>query len=67
MKSRRRGGVGQIASRCERDASVRDVGGNHWYIATRFPGTPATEGLRDIALYLHPRGARRSFRQEVAV
>jgi uncharacterized glyoxalase superfamily protein PhnB len=46
----------------DREASVRDPFGNHWYIATH-TGSPATghrpEGLRAVTPYLHPRGAHR--------
>jgi PhnB protein len=46
----------------DREASVRDPFGNHWYIATH-TASPATghrpEGLRTITPYLHPRGAQR--------
>ena len=46
----------------DREASVRDPFGNHWYIATH-TASPATghrpEGLRAVTPYLHPRGAQR--------
>ena len=44
----------------DREAGVRDVAGNHWYIATHLgsPGRYRPEGLRAVTLYLHPRGAR---------
>jgi len=41
----------------ERSASVKDMGGNNWYIATRFGPTHIPEGLRSVNVYLHPRGA----------
>jgi PhnB protein len=37
----------------ERMAGVKDPTGNTWYIATRFPGTPAVEGMRTVTPYLH--------------
>ena len=44
----------------DREASVRDPFGNHWYIATH-TADPAIghrpEGLRAVTPYLHPRGA----------
>jgi len=39
----------------ERSASVRDLAGNHWYIATRFGPTHVPEGLHTVNVYLHPR------------
>ena len=44
----------------DREAGVEDPGGNHWYIATHKlagEGRHVPEGLRDVTLYLHPRGA----------
>jgi PhnB protein len=41
----------------DREASVRDVAGNHWYIATRQTGGHVPEGLGAVTPYLHPRGA----------
>jgi uncharacterized glyoxalase superfamily protein PhnB len=41
----------------DRDASVRDLAGNHWYIATRLTGSHVPEGLGTVTPYLHPRGA----------
>ncbi len=41
----------------DRDASVRDVAGNHWYIATHLTGRHVPEGLGTVTPYLHPRGA----------
>jgi PhnB protein len=40
----------------ERSASVSDLSGNHWYIATfKGPGH-VPEGLRSVNIYLHPHG-----------
>ena len=42
----------------EREASVVDPFGNHWYIAThREDAEPLPEGLHSITPYLHPKGA----------
>jgi PhnB protein len=42
----------------DREGSVRDVGGNFWYIATHKAGAGhVPEGLRTVTPYLHPRGA----------
>lgn len=42
----------------DREAGIRDPSGNHWYIATHKErvGSHRPEGLRDVTLYLHPRG-----------
>ena len=40
----------------ERSASVRDIGGNEWHIATRFDETPVQD-LHAVTLYFHPIGA----------
>ena len=43
----------------DRDASVRDPYGNHWYIGTHKAGAPGRyipEGLRQVSVYLHPKG-----------
>ena len=41
-----------------REGSVRDPFGNHWYIATRLPGRePWPSELRSVTPYLHPKGA----------
>ncbi|HXW84525.1 MAG TPA: VOC family protein, partial [Candidatus Binataceae bacterium] len=41
-----------------REGSVRDPFGNHWYIATRLPGRePWREELRTVTPYLHPKGS----------
>jgi PhnB protein len=43
-----------------REASVRDPFGNHWYIATPLPDRkPWPEELRSVTPYLHPIGAAR--------
>src|SRR5262245_56426263 len=41
----------------DRDASVKDPAGNHWYIATHLTGNHVPEGLGMVTPYLHPRGA----------
>jgi uncharacterized glyoxalase superfamily protein PhnB len=41
----------------DREASVMDLAGNHWYIATHQAGGYAPEGLGSVTPYLHPRGA----------
>lgn len=56
----------------DREASVRDPFGNHWYIAThREDAEPLPEGMHNITPYLHPKGApkvidflKRAFRAE---
>ena len=40
----------------ERSGGVKDVGGNEWYIATRFVLTPIPD-LHTVTLYFHPVGA----------
>ena len=40
----------------ERSAGVKDIGGNEWYIATRFDETPVPD-LHRVTLYFHPVGA----------
>lgn len=40
----------------ERIASVKDMGGNEWYIAKRFDSTPIQD-LHNVAVYFHPIGA----------
>ena len=40
----------------ERIASVKDIGGNEWYIAKRFDSTPIPD-LHTVAIYFHPIGA----------
>jgi PhnB protein len=42
----------------ERQGTVKDVGGNLWYIATRFPSTEAIEGAGSVMPYVHPAKAR---------
>ncbi|MDO8431088.1 MAG: VOC family protein [Candidatus Binatus sp.] len=42
----------------DREASVKDPFGNHWYIAThRKDAEPLPEGMHNITPYLHPIGA----------
>jgi len=42
----------------DREAGVRDVAGNYWYIATHKAGAGyVPEGMRAVTPYLHPRGA----------
>jgi PhnB protein len=41
----------------DREASVKDLAGNHWYIATHKGARHVPEGLGSVTLYLHPRGA----------
>jgi PhnB protein len=41
----------------DREASVRDLAGNHWYIATHQTGGHIPPGLGTVTPYLHPRGA----------
>jgi uncharacterized glyoxalase superfamily protein PhnB len=41
----------------ERSAGVKDLAGNHWYIATQFGPKHIPEGLRSVNVYLHPRSA----------
>ncbi|MEK6411024.1 MAG: VOC family protein [Acidobacteriota bacterium] len=41
----------------DREASVKDLSGNHWYIATHKGAGHIPEGLRTVTPFLHPRGA----------
>lgn len=41
----------------DREAGVKDLSGNHWYIATHRATGHAPEGLRAVTPFLHPRGA----------
>ena len=43
----------------DREASVKDASGNHWYIATHKATGHMPEGLRTVTPFLHPRGASR--------
>jgi PhnB protein len=43
----------------DREASVKDLAGNHWYIATHKSGGYIPAGLGSVTPYLHPRGAER--------
>ena len=40
----------------ERGAAVKDIGGNEWYIASRFDPTPI-QNLHTVTVYFHPVGA----------
>lgn len=42
----------------DREAGVKDLSGNCWYIATHKATGLAPEGLRSVTPYLHPRGAQ---------
>jgi len=41
----------------DREAGVRDLAGNHWYIATHRFGGHVPAGLGTVTPFLHPRGA----------
>ena len=41
----------------DREAGVKDVAGNQWYIATHQTGRHVPEGLGTVTVFLHPRGA----------
>jgi PhnB protein len=41
----------------DREAGVRDLAGNHWYIATQRSGGHVPAGLGTVTPFLHPRGA----------
>jgi PhnB protein len=41
----------------DREAGVKDLAGNTWYIATHQGAVNVPEGLRTVTPYLHPRGA----------
>lgn len=43
----------------DREAGVKDLSGNHWYIATHQSTQDKPGGLRTITPFLHPRGAAR--------
>lgn len=43
----------------DREASVKDKSGNHWYIATHRATGHMPQGLRTVTPFLHPRGADR--------
>jgi PhnB protein len=43
----------------DREASVKDLSGNHWYIATHKGDRFIPEGLRTVTPFLHPKGAER--------
>lgn len=42
----------------ERSSYVKDMFGNYWYIATRFPATQTIEAAGTVLPYLHPSKAR---------
>ncbi len=41
----------------DREGSVKDLAGNHWYIATHQTGGHVPAGLGTVTPFLHPRGA----------
>ncbi len=41
----------------DREAGVKDLAGNHWYIATHRSGGHVPAGLGTVTPFLHPRGA----------
>ncbi len=41
----------------DREAGVRDLAGNHWYIATHQGGRYVPEGMQSVTPYLHVQGA----------
>jgi PhnB protein len=43
----------------DREAGVRDLAGNHWYIGTHQSGGHIPAGLGSVTPFLHPRGADR--------
>jgi PhnB protein len=43
----------------DREAGVKDVAGNHWYIATHGTGRHVPEGFGTVTPFLHPRQAPR--------
>jgi len=43
----------------DREASVRDLAGNNWYIATHLRGGHVPAGLGTVTPYLHPQGSDR--------
>src|SRR6266581_4579646 len=40
----------------DREAGLRDLAGNHWYIATQQSGGHVPAGLGSVTPFLHPRG-----------
>jgi uncharacterized glyoxalase superfamily protein PhnB len=42
----------------DREAGVKDVAGNEWYISTHLGPSYVPEGLNTVNLYLHPAGVR---------
>jgi len=43
----------------DREASVQDVAGDHWYIARHLKPVKPVEGFHTVTPYLHPEGAAR--------
>lgn len=41
----------------DREGGVKDIAGNHWYIATHQAGGHVPAGLGSVTPFLHPRGA----------
>jgi PhnB protein len=41
----------------DREASVKDAGGNHWYIAHHLKSVEPVEGFHTVTTTLHPKGA----------
>jgi PhnB protein len=41
----------------DREASVRDAAGNHWYISHHLKKIEPVEGFHTVTTYLHPKGA----------
>jgi PhnB protein len=41
----------------DREAAVKDLAGNHWYIATHLGGSYIPPGLHSIQVFLHPHDA----------
>jgi len=55
----------------DREASVQDAGGNHWYISTHKATGGVPPGMNTLTVFLHPKGApemidflKRAFRAE---
>lgn len=49
--------VGPMEDHGERLAGVKDLSGNEWYIAKRLSGSHTDDGLHNVNVYLHPKGA----------
>ncbi|HET7209315.1 MAG TPA: VOC family protein [Terriglobales bacterium] len=41
----------------DREAGIKDIGGNYWWISTHKHGSYIPAGLNTVTPYLHPRGA----------